>query len=517
MNIGNTISAGVLARTSESPVSPLEYHAIRTPEKTALRDVEGFYRQSYRGFRDRVRRAANLLTRFGVQAGDRIAVLTHNDPRVFEVLYAAAYLDAIMVPMNWRLTATEVSHLFDDCEPSVLLFDNYTEALAMSSLTDHPEIKTIQWSDSETSQYEEALAAESDELDTFDYPSSDPWVIIYTSGTTGEPKGVVHSRRSVMANIENSAYAGEISSSSTQLTILPTFHVAGLHLYANPTLFRGGTGIIMRSFDPKKTLEIFSDKTLGLTHCCGVPANFQFISQLENFEEVELVAFNATVGGSPVPRSVVELWRSRGVDMMPIYGVSEGGSSVLAMPPRGSESKTAVGLPVINAHASIRGPEGQKMDAGEIGELWIKGAMLMTEYWRKPDKTLEAVDSDGWFHTGDAALIDTDGIVHIVDRWKDMYISGGENVYPAEIENVLYQHPGIAMASVVGVEHEKWGEVGCAFIVPKEEALDENGLRAWCLDKLAKYKMPLYFRFVEALPQNATGKILKTELRKWFG
>src|SRR5699024_2549996 len=252
------------------------------------------------------------------------------------------------------------------------------------------------------------------------------WVIIYTSGTTGRPKGVVHSRESFMANVENSLFAGAVSADSVQLTILPTFHVAGLNLYANPVLCAGGTAIIMRSFDPQRTLDLFQDTTIKLTHCCGVPANFQFISELEEFKHANLLPFNVTVGGSPVPASVVKLWRSLGVDMMPIYGVSEGGSSVLAMPPCGSTEKTAVGIPVINAEATIRSEDGSLRPTGSVGELWIRGPMLMTEYWGRPEDTREAINSQGWFKTGDAGFIDADGIIHIVDRWKDMYISGGE-------------------------------------------------------------------------------------------
>lgn len=500
--------------TDKSPHELIQYHAYRTPDKLALLNVDGPYRASYAELMERIKRLASGLRQYGVQPGDRVAVLAQNDARVFEVLYACAYVGAIMVPVNFRLKANELSALFEDCTPSLLLCDDHTDELAQQALEEPSSVKTLKWSEAESCGYEELIASSSVKEEADEVPSEAPWVIIYTSGTTGRPKGVVHSRRSFMANVENSLFAGGISSSSVQLTILPTFHVAGLNLYANPVLCSGGTSMIMRSFDPARTLELFQDIEVGLTHCCGVPTNFQFISELPDFADAALLPFNATVGGSPVPSSVVVQWRARGVDVMPIYGVSEGGSSVLAMPPRGSTTKTAVGIPVVNAKASIRGEAGEIKEPCEVGELWIRGSMLMSEYWGQPEQTRAVLDEDGWFRTGDAAFVDTDGIVHIVDRWKDMYISGGENVYPAEVENVLYQHPDVLLASVVGAAHPKWGEIGKAFIVSRGSSTAEGELRAWCGEHLAKFKVPVEFIFVESLPQNATGKILKGKLRE---
>jgi fatty-acyl-CoA synthase len=298
------------------------------------------------------------------------------------------------------------------------------------------------------------------------------------------------------------------------LTVLPTFHVAGLHLYANAVLMHGGTALIMQSFDATETLRLFQDRTTGVTHFCGVPANFQFMASQPGFADAEFLPVNATVGGSPVPRAMVDLWKERGVNVMSIYGATEAGSSLLAMPPRGSDGKSAVGVPVIHAEASIRDADGSSMPAGSIGELWLRGPMVMRGYWNNTEASAAAIAPDGWLRTGDAASRDEDGIFHIVDRWKDMYISGGENVYPAEVENVLYQHPAVVLASVIGVPDDKWGEVGKAFVVVNAGACSPDELRSWCRERLAAFKVPAGFQFMTDLPRNATGKIMKKELTK---
>jgi fatty-acyl-CoA synthase len=226
--------------------------------------------------------------------------------------------------------------------------------------------------------------------------------------------------------------------------------------------------------------------------------------------------FLAAVGGSPVPGPLVGFWSSRGIPVMSVFGITEAGSTVITMPPDVVPSAaTAVGVPVLHAECDIRDLSGQPLPTGEVGELWVRGPMLASGYWGRPEVTREAITADGWLRTGDAALRDADGLVHIVDRWKDMYISGGENVYPAEIENVLYQHPAVAQAAVVGVPDPRWGEAGVAFVVRADgTSCDEDELKGWCRERLAAYKVPARIRFVTEMPRNATGKILKTALRQ---
>ncbi|MEO8283362.1 MAG: AMP-binding protein [Pseudarthrobacter sp.] len=497
-----------------NPVPWLDYQASRQPNKNALVDLSSGQATTYIELVERVGRLAGHLQAMGVGKGDRVAVLAQNDPRVFEVLYACARIGAIMVPVNWRLSTHELRAILADFSPILLVHDDANEALVRELIEGSAVSTTLSWGEGPGHGYESAIKSGTPVKQRQDLTDGDPWVIIYTSGTTGLPKGAVHTFGSVRANIENSAFAGAVGSESVSLTVLPTFHVAGLHLYANAVLMHGGTALIMRSFDAAQTLRLFQDPRLGVTHFCGVPANFQFIASEPGFNEATFLPINAAVGGSPVPRAMLELWKERGINIMSIYGATEAGSSLLSMPPRGSEGKSAVGVPVIHAEATIRDVQGSELPAGSIGELWLRGPMLMSGYWNKPQETATAIAADGWLRTGDAASCDDDGIFHIVDRWKDMYISGGENVYPAEVENVLYHHPAVVLASVIGVADEKWGEAGKAFVVVNSPACSPDELRAWCRERLAAFKVPAVIEILPDLPRNATGKIMKNQLRK---
>ena len=502
------------------PYGWIHYQAQRVPDRTALHDRATGRMFTYRELAERVRGLAEYFRRSGLVPGDRVAILSHNSTNVFEILYACAVAHLVAVPLNWRLSEHELRTLVDDCTPAALLFDqNFTTR--GRELTEHGNISvSLTWG-AEENTYEAAVAG-TQAPDVADAPvptpgQDVPLVIIYTSGTTGTPKGVVHTIGSVAANVENSAFAGDISSSSVSLTVLPTFHVAGLHLFANAALMHGGTAIVMSTFDPEETLTALSDPTLGVTHFCGVPAHFQIMSTLPMFESAHLDGLVTAVGGSPVPSSLLAQWSSKGANMMSVYGITEAGSTVLAMSDGNrTTSATAVGIPTVHTTCSVRGPESTPVGRGEVGELWVRGPMLALEYWGRPDATAETI-VDGWLRTGDAAMVDRDGFVHIVDRWKDMFISGGENVYPAEIENALYKHPDVVLASVVGTSHERWGEAGVAFVVLSEHSLaTKDDLTEWCRSRLASYKIPHRFEFVGDLPRNATGKILKNELRKAY-
>ncbi|PLC11327.1 hypothetical protein AUQ48_02510 [Kocuria flava] len=253
---------------------------------------------------------------------------------------------------------------------------------------------------------------------------------------------------------------------------------------------------------------------MGVTHFCGLPAMFQLMASLPGFAEARLRPVVVAVGGSPVPRSLVDRWTAKGVSVMADFGATEACSTILTMPRRGSDGPSAIGIPVVHAECSVRDLDGSELPAGRIGELWVRGPLLMQGYWNKPEETAQAITPEGWFRTGDAAQVDQDGIFHIMDRWKDMYISGGENVYPAEVESVLHQHPDVVLASMVGVPHERWGETGRAFVVlsGRSTATAEE-LRTWCRERLAAYKVPTDVEFLDDLPRNATGTILKKELR----
>ncbi|VEI51290.1 AMP-binding protein [Kocuria rosea] len=489
----------------------LTYQATRVPERTALRDLATGRSFTYREMLQRVQHLAGHLDTVGITKGDRVAVLSRNSSNVFEVLYACAAVGAVMVPLNWRLSTAELQAVTADFDPSLVLHD--TESAAVAGELTAASVPLLGWG-GDADAYEAAMAASAPLTRPVPTDEDDPWVIIYTSGTTGLPKGAVHTFRSVRANIESSAFAGDVHGDSVVLTALPTFHVAGLHLFGNAALMHGGTNVVMESFDSEQTLRLFGDSSVGVTHFCGVPAMFQLMASLPGFAEARLRPVVIAVGGSPVPRTLVDQWTAKGVSVMADFGATEAGATILTMPPRGSKGPSAIGIPVIHAECSVRDLDGSELAAGQIGELWVRGPLLMQGYWNKSEETAKAITPEGWFKTGDAAQVDEDGIFHIVDRWKDMYISGGENVYPAEVESVLYQHPDVVLASVVGVPHERWGETGRAFVVLSGAATTTaDELRTWCCDRLAAYKVPTHVDFLEDLPRNATGKILKKELR----
>lgn len=501
----------------------VSYHARHRPDQVALLDRGTGLSLTYAELDDRVRRLAAALAGRGIGSGDRVAVLSLNSLHVHETLYACARLGAIMVPLNFRLAPGELRQILADAGPAMILHDDVHRDLVAAILDSVDPaghsggIPTLEWvcspdADPAASSYERALAAALTDTMNQEAEGDLPWVIIYTSGTTGRPKGVVHTVVSVMANLVNSAMAYGVTFQTRSLTILPTFHVAGLNLLGNDVLLHGGTLTIMQSFDAREALRILSDPQEAITHFGGgPPAVLNMISSLPEFEHAELPSFVTAVGGSPVPASLIQQWAERGVTVIQAFGATEAGSTVLA--PSASSPDGFAGAPAAYAQAEVRDADGAVLGEGVPGELWVRGPMLMREYWGRPEETRATV-VDGWLRTGDIALHDGAGSFRIVDRNKDMYISGGENVYPSEAEAVLYGHPDIHLVAVIGVPHERWGETGIAYLVLKDgRNTSAEELRGWCRERLAGYKVPSEFRFRDQLPVNASGKIVKRELR----
>ncbi len=484
------------------------YHARISPGKTALHDLASGRRVSYAEFADRSARAAGALAGgFGVKHGDRVAVLSRNSSQAFEVMYACARLGAIFVPLNVRLSDPELDALAGDAAPAVLVGED--ELLGRDLAAGLPRMS---WE----YDYEPAIAVSEPACPALIDPD-DPWVIIYTSGTTGRPKGVLVTHAGSDATMLAGIMSAGVSRESVCLTALPVWHVAGLNLFANPTLFAGGSVLVMRAFDPGLALDLLTREEDPVTHFCGVPANYQFMQALPRFGEAAFPRLVAAVGGSPVPAALIVDWERRGVTLRTIYGISEAGAVVTMTPPGEAAAEPGdVGMPVW--HLQCRAVlDGQVCAPRQAGELQVAGASVTPGYWGRPDETAQVL-SGGWLHTGDVATVAADGRVRIIDRIKDMYISGGENVYPAEVEDVLYQHPAVAEAAVVGVPDERWGETGAAWLVlTAGTQAGPDDLRAWACTRLATFKVPRDFHIVDALPRNATGKIVKGELRRRCG
>ncbi len=489
-------------------------HATAQPEAPAIHDQLSGRSFTYAQLHDRVERCALFLhERCGVGRGDRVALLMHNSSDTAELIFACWRLCAICVPMNWRLAVPEIGYILGDCEPKALIHTaEFAEPAAAAVGHVGREVLVAQADDGKPSVYESGLKASYGNLPKVEHGFDDPWVILYTSGTTGRPKGALITYRMQFFNAVNAVIANGLSRDSHGLTMLPMFHVGGLCLYLSPLMHLGGQNTIMHQFDAERMLQLMTDKSVGLTHLLGVPTNFLFISQLPAFREADFGHLQCVgVGGAAPPVSLLETYAKKGVLFEHAWGMTETCSIGTSIPkPMALTKIGSCGLPAMHVECRIADDDGNTLPPGETGELLIRGPTVTSGYWKLPDATDKAFLTGGWFKTGDAARMDEDGYYYIVDRWKDMYISGGENVYPAEVENALFRLNGVTEAAVIGIPDERWGEVGRAFIVQEPGAgLTEEAVIAYCRKQLAHYKAPKSVRFIDELPHNATGKVTK--------
>src|SRR4030081_867490 len=495
----------------------IAHYARRTPDKLAVIDLASERRLTYAQLDARISRlAAHLRDRLKIARGDRIAVLALNTTDTLEVQFACGRIGAVLLPLNTRLTVPELQYIVGDAAPKLMIHDAELAevALTVARLCNVPSALLL----GPDGSYEAAVAAamplERAEIVTLDDIST----IMYTSGTTGQPKGAIITHGMPFWNCVNLGGPAYISPSSVLLTVLPLFHTGGLNCYTNPVLHAGGTVLIMRAFDPGLALQAISDPARRINVFFGVPSIYQFMAQHPSFATSDFSRLViGGVGGAPMPVPLLKVWETRGVALQQGYGMTETSPAVLTLDREDARRKAgSSGKPVLHTEVRIVKPEGSDAGVGELGELWVKGPNVTPGYWNRPDADASSF-TDGWLHTGDAARIDEDGFYYIVDRWKDMYISGGENVYPAEVENVLHQLSAIAEAAVIGIPSEQWGEVGMAIVALKPgHTLAPAEIQAHCAANLARFKCPSRIEFVDALPRHATGKIHKPTLRKNF-
>ena len=495
----------------------IAHFSRRTPDKIALVDLASGRRLSYSQLNDRASRlAAHLRDALKVARGDRVAVLALNTTDTLEVQFACGRLGAVMVPLNTRLTVPELQFIVGDASPKVMIHDTdlAETALTVAKLCNVASALLL----GPGGSYEAAIAG-AKPLDKFeDVSLDDISTIMYTSGTTGLPKGATITHGMTFWNCVNLGGPAYISPSSVLLTVLPLFHTGGLNCYTNPVLHAGGTVLIMRAFEPGEAMRLISDPAVGINVFFGVPSIYQFMAQHSSFATSDFSRLViGGVGGAPMPVPLLKVWEARGVALQQGYGMTETSPSVMVLDKEDAARKAgSSGKPVLHTEVRIVRPDGTDAAVGELGELWVKGPNITPGYWNRPDANKSSF-TDGWLHTGDASRIDEEGFYYIVDRWKDMYISGGENVYPAEVESVLHQFSAVAEAAIIGVPSEQWGEVGMAIIAVKPgHTLTPTEIHAHCAANLAKFKCPRLIEFVDALPRNATGKIHKPTLRQQF-
>jgi fatty-acyl-CoA synthase len=471
-------------------------------------------------FGDRIRRQASLLRSSGVCVGDRVGYLGFNHPALLETLFAAQALGAIFVPLNFRLTAEELTFIINDAGIHSLVVD---DALRPTLETAREKLCSRHFFSSESEadgwRHLATERAAADPLEaTVSVDQHDVAIIMYTSGTTGLPKGAMLTHGNLLWNNINASLAFGSSRDDVILTVAPLFHIGGLNVMTLGSFHTGSTLVLLRNFDP---VQVLADlERYKVTHMFGAPAMFLFMSQQPQFADTDLSSIkNLICGAAPVPESLIELYGTRGVDFCQGYGLTETSPFSAFLTPEWAVSKLgSAGQPPLYSDTRIVDADNRPLPPGERGEICLRGPNIMKGYWNRPDATAEAIDKEGWFHSGDVGYLDEDGFLFICDRLKDMVISGGENVYPAEVEGVLYKHDAIAEVAVVGMPDEKWGEAVTAVVALHEgQDLTLEDLREWAGPFLAKYKLPLRLHVVDALPRNPAGKVLKFVLKEQLG
>jgi len=484
--------------------------ARKTPHRTAV--VHGGTALTYGELHTRTTRLAHALRARGVRRGDRIAYLGPNHPSFLETLFAAGMLGAIFVPQNTRLAGPEIAYQLADSGAKVLVYGS-SHAGLVAGLPGSTDVRVYLEVGPE---YEELLAASTDEPIDEPVAADDTCLILYTSGTTGRPKGAMLSHANVTWNSVNFLIDKDLHADERALVSAPLFHIAGLTVLTLPVLMKGGTCVLVEAFDPGETLELVEQ--YRITYMFGVPAMFEQVARHPRWSEADLSSLRMlSCGGAPVPTPLIETYQTRGLAFLQGYGMTEA-LGVLFLDGEHSVSKAgSAGVPHFFSDVRVVGPGLSPVAPGENGEVLVRGPSVMSGYWGLPEETAASF-ADGWFRTGDAARVDEDGYVYIVDRIKDMIISGGENIYPAEIEDRLLAHPDIVECAVIGVPDEKWGEVPRAVVVPREGAtIDADEILASLAGQLAKYKIPKSVVLADELPRTASGKLLKSRVRKRYG
>ena len=498
----------------ESFADVLRKHANERPSAPAL-TFKG-NTQDFSTLHEASSRTGNALSGLNVGPGDRVAVISRNRPEMFELIYACNKIGAILAPFNWRLSAREIEQILTDCDASLVIVDDTGESLLPTAGVEIPVVR---------------LGAEFNAMRT-SAPAHDPGgtsapddtaLILYTSGTTGLPKGVMLSNRA-MSYTRDLAAAWDMTERSVNLVSMPLFHIGGCG-YGSSTMLVGGHTVLMADVDVNEILALIPRH--AVTHTFLVPAVVQALLGAPGVADADLASLELLMYGA-APMGDVLLRRAMDTlncEFMHAYGMTESAGTVVILEPESHDPDGPNSLLLNSCGRALPWVElcvvdpgtGISAEAGVVGEIWLRTPMLTHGYWRNETATAEAFTDDGWFRTGDAAYLDEAGHVFLFDRFKDMIISGGENIYPAEIENVLNGHPAVAEVGVIGVTHEKWGETPLAVVVCSENhAVEAEELIAYTRDNLATYKCPSRIVFADQLPRNASGKLLKHEMRRIY-
>ena len=494
----------------------LARRAALTPGRVALKT--GDRSLTYAELDDRTARLAGLLAGTGIGPGDRVAALLTNGTEYVEAMFACARLGAILVPLSLRLAAPELAFMTNDSGATVLIYGEEWAHLVEGFRGETGLKAAFVAGSGPDPSYESAIGAAEPVIEPRAVSPDDVLAIFYTSGTTGQPKGAMLTHGNFFWTNLCMVLAFGFYQDERTLVILPMFHVGGWNANMMATLWNGGTVVLERSFDPASTLTTIERERI--TSMLGVPTLYQVMADDPGFAAADLSSVRSFLcGGAPLPVALIRRYQERGLGFIQGYGLTEAAPNCLILPQEDAVRKAgAAGRPYFYADVRVVDPAGNDVRPGGSGEIVVGGPGVMKGYWNRPDATAETLRG-GWLHTGDVGQLDDEGYITIVDRVKDMYISGGENVYPAEVEKVLAGHPSVAEAAVIGVADDRWGESGRAIVVLRAGAeADAGDIQRYCAERLAKFKVPSSVVFSpQPLPRNPTGKLLKPELRERFG
>jgi fatty-acyl-CoA synthase len=486
------------------PVDHVGFHARLSPERLAAADLTSGRRWTYADLDRAVGACAAVLRRrHGVRRGDRVASLARNCVEQVLLHLACARTGLIFVPLNWRLSVPEIAAVVDDAEPGVIFGDAELDRMGLAGAP--------------LAELSAAIDA-AEPLPTEAVDADAPSLMLFTSGTSGRPKGVLLSEANVEQTAINFGLFGRVTPGSVFLVDAPMFHVIGLVTSVRPALMFGGAFLTSDAFQPPRTLARMADPNLAVTHYFCVPQMAATLRADPAFDPSSLRGMTAIfTGGAPHAPEAIRAWLRDGIPVSDGFGMTEAGT-VFGMPldPALIDAKAgSAGVAPPTVQTRIVDAEARDCPPGAAGELLLRGRGVFSAYWRRPEETAAAFTADGWFRTGDIARCDGEGFHWLVDRRKDMFISGGENVYPAEIENALVGFPGIAECAVIGVPDPQWGEVGICVLAPASvgEPVIE-AVQAHLAARLARYKLPRRFVVLEALPRTGSGKVMKSELRR---